>query len=537
MSGLAQAEGPLDQVADEADVVIRVRAFDATVEKVAALAEAVQPGAGALASGNATAFGLLLSNPAMAGVDQSQDFYLVLFARSEGEPQALFIVPASDAAAMQKALPANFESQVRDGWVFYADKTHGVPAAASASDSVGQALSESDAGDLFDRADIGLHVNVEHLSTVYSDKIAEGRVKFEEAMDQGKNTPGVNAAGAVEVLKLEADLAFLVLEETTSFTLGLNASEEGLEIESLVDLDEAGDVAAFLKKQPLSKFDGMSRLVGDAPVYMGMSANFSEFAPFFAKAMSSLYADEAIGQAMQDAMEVWVQSQTSTLSGSFDLASGDGLLRSSYFAETSQSAQLIEASRQMGAAMKSIDLGGVKQEVTYEKDAETIGSHKIDVMTTKQTFDPNQQGAQIQAMISTVMFGENGMQNRVTGLSDGTLQVLGGGKEAMEAALQAYEAKSNSLDSVREGMPAEAHGLLLLDLPGLVNNGLLAATMIPGIPPLPFTRESVEGLMIERSYSATSVVGEEHAVRVTSQIPVEQFQGVVKLVYLIRGIR
>ena len=183
------------------------------------------------------------------------------------------------------------------------------------------------------------------------------------------------------------------------------------------------------------------------------------------------------------------------------------------------------------ALSKSITVGEMTQETTLVSDAETVGTHKIDLMTITQKVDSNQPGAANQAMITGLMFGAMGLQTRMTALADGYLQVQGGDKETMEVAIKAYEAKSNSLTEARAGMAEESHLLLLLDLPGLVRNGMLAATTIniPGVA-IPFQRAAVEDLQISPSYTAISAVGEAHAVRIKTKVPVEQFQGVLKLV-------
>ena len=535
------ADSPLGQISDEADVVIRIRAFDATVEKVAALANAVEPGMGDLVSQNATAFGLVLSNPALTGVDRTKDFYLVLFVREEGEPKALFAIPTTDGAAMQKAIAEgqpNFESQVRENWVFYADKDHGVPAAVTATESLATVLSKTKAQAVFENSDIGLHINVAHITDVYEAQIHEGRQKFEAGIQQGLNTPGVeNAESVVEILKLETDLAFKLLEETSTFTMGVSATASGLEIEDYIDFEADSELAACLKRQPTSKFAVLSRLGAELPLYVGISADFSDMMDFGGKIMASLYKSEDFRQSMQSYAQTLKQSQVHAMVMSLDLTSGtQGLFRACSLVETKSSADLLAAGRKFAEASRSLKISGVTQETTLEPEAETIGTRKIDVMTVKQTPDPNQPGAQMQTMITGIMFGPNGLQTRMTALAEGILQLQGGDKEAMEAALTAYDANSNSLTDARLGLAEDAHLLVLFDLPGMVTNGMLAATTIPGLP-IPFQRAVVEDLQIARSYTAISAVGEEHAVRIKTKVPVEQFKGVLKLVNFVQSIR
>ncbi len=535
------ADSPLSQISNEADVVIRIRAFDTTVQNIAALANAVQPGAGDMVSQNATLFGPILSNPALSGVDRTKDFYLVLFMREEGEPKALFAIPTTDGPALQKALPENFESQVRENWVFYADKDHGVPAAVSVPESLATLMAKSvSANEVFDKSDIGLHINVSHIADIYNAKILEARLKFEEGIQKGLNTPGVeNAASVVEILKLEADMAFKLLEDTETFTIGVNASESGLVIEDYIDFQENSDIAAFLKKQPKSNFAALAKLSAGLPLYMGISAEFSELAQATEKFTAALYQDEAVRAGMKDYIGGMKTLQITSTVMSFDLASGTkGMLRTTGVTETKKASELLAAARKFATISKSIMIGEMPQETTLQQDAETVGTHKIDIMTITQKVDANQPGAATQSMITGLMFGAKGLQTRMTALSDGYLQIQGGDKDTMAAALKAYEAKSNSLTEARAGMADESHLLMLLDLPGLMRNGMLAATTIniPGVA-IPFQRAAVEDLQISPSYTAVTAVGEEHAVRIKTKVPVEQFQGVLKLVGFVRGLR
>ncbi len=272
------ADSPLAQISRDADVVIRIRQFDGTVEKVAALVNAVQPGFGDMVSQNAPAFGLAISNPGMAGVDRSKDFYLCLFMREEGEPKALFAIPTTDGEALSKALPGNFEAQVRDDWVFYADKDHGVPEVAGESDSLATILEgDSNAAKVFANSDISLHVNIDHIAEVYDSKLQQGREFFETQLEQGLNAPNVaNPEAIVGILKAEAKLAFKLLDETESLTLGLTPSAEQLQVDQLLEFAEGSDLAKFVANQPKSKFAGITKLAAGLPAYVGMSGDMAQ---------------------------------------------------------------------------------------------------------------------------------------------------------------------------------------------------------------------------------------------------------------------
>lgn len=532
------ADSPLAQISRDADVVIRIRQFDGTVEKVAALVNAVQPGFGDMVSQNAPAFGLAISNPGMAGVDRTKDFYLCLFMREEGEPKALFAIPTTDGEALSKALPGNFEAQVRDDWVFYADKDHGVPEVAGESDSLATILEgDSNAAKVFANSDISLHVNIDHIAEVYDSKLQQGREFFETQLEQGLNAPNVaNPEAIVGILKAEAKLAFKLLDETESLTLGLTPSAEQLQVDQLLEFAEGSDLAKFVANQPKSKFAGITKLAAGLPAYVGMSGDMAQISELGMQIAGSLFEGTAMAEGMKEYVEVLKKHDTHSGIAAFDLAGGDqGLIRSSVLFETKGASDLLTASRAFYDKIQEMKFGDVTTKLEIAQAAETIGTRKVDVITTTQEFDASSPSAEMATKMNAILYGANGIQTRMVSLADGLLMTQGGNKESMEAALKAYDSSNNSLEGVRKDLPAEAHLLVLLDLPGLVTNGMLAATTIPDAP-VPFSKETVEALQISRSYLTVTAVGGEDTMHVTTRIPATQFQGIVSLVMFAQSL-
>lgn len=532
------AESPLAQISRDADVVIRIRQFDGTVEKVAALVNAVQPGFGDMVSQNAPAFGLAISNPGMAGVDRSKDFYLCLFMREEGEPKALFAIPTTDGEALSKALPGNFEAQVRDDWVFYADKDHGVPEVAGESDSLATILEgDSNAAKVFANSDISLHVNIDHIAEVYDSKLQQGREFFETQLEQGLNAPNVaNPEAIVGILKAEAKLAFKLLDETESLTLGLTPSAEQLQVDQLLEFAEGSDLAKFVANQPKSKFAGITKLAAGLPAYVGMSGDMAQISEMGMQIAGSLFEGTAMAEGMKEYVEVLKKHDTHSGIAAFDLAGGDqGLIRSSMLFETKGASDLLTASRAFYDKIQEMKFGDVTTKLEIAQAAETIGTRKVDIITTTQEFDASSPSAEMATKMNAILYGANGIQTRMVSLADGLLMTQGGNKESMEAALKAYDSSNNTLEDVRKDLPAEAHLLVLLDLPGLVTNGMLAATTIPDAP-VPFSKETVEALQISRSYLTVTAVGGEDTMHVTTRIPATQFQGIVSLVMFAQSL-
>lgn len=521
---------PLDQISKDVDLVIRIKSFESSVKHIADLANQIQPGTGDLISQNATAFGLVLSNPAMTGVDQSKDFYLFLFAREDGEPKALFAIPTTDGAALQSGLPKNFVSEVRENWVYYADADHGVPPAVTGSTTLAQSLKGSAAESLWNESDIGIHLNVDHLTSVYSTKIQEGRRHLEDQLQKGVNTPDIpNPAETVALLKAELDIAMQVLEDMDTLTIGLTASEAGLSIIDQAQFAAGSEVDRFLESHPKSDFKALSRLSPGRPLYLGFSGDTSKFARLALEIAGPLQSNPSLLQALNNDIQLLNKSKLKSIVSSFDIQEGaNGLFSTSMVVDTKDAAEMLSTTRTMLASMNSMKIGKMEQQTTLASEAETIGTRKVDVITVKQTFDGSDPQTAAQEKILKVMFGKNGMQSRLVALADGFLQVQGGGQPAMEAALKAYDANTNQLTEQRSGLAAEANALLLFDLSTLVKNGLRAAASVPDLP-LPFSKSAIESLDITSSYIGTTAVIENHGVSVVTHIPTAQFQGIMKL--------
>jgi hypothetical protein len=458
------ADSPLAQISRDADVVIRIRQFDGTVEKVAALVNSVQPGFGDMISQNAPAFGLAISNPGMTGVDRSKDFYLCLFMREEGEPKALFAIPTTDGEALSKALPGNFEAQVRDDWVFYADKDHGVPEVAGESDSLATVLEgDAKAAKVFASSDIGLHVNIDHIAAIYDTKLQQGRELFETQLQQGLNTPGVtNPEAVVGVLKAEVELAFKLLDETESLTLGLTPSAEQLQVDNLLEFAEGSDVAKFIAGQPKSKFPGISKLAAGLPVYVGVSGNMPEITDIAMQLVGSMFEGTGMKEGVEGYMEVLKKSGTHSAVTTFDLTGGnEGLVRSTILFETKGASELLAAGRTFYDSIKEMKVGEMTTKLSNAQESETIGTRKVDVVTTIQEIDASNPGADMVKKMNAILYGESGIQTRIVSLADGLLMTQGGNKESMEAALNAYDSSNNTLAEVRQDLPPEAHLLVL----------------------------------------------------------------------------
>ena len=126
---------PLAAFSKDADVVIRLKAPEQTIEKAAVMAGSADEKLAGTIRENAPFIGMLISNPGLAGVDMKQDWLVVVHAHADADPGVVFCIPATDAAAMQAALPEKMTKFERDGWVYYSEDAAAIDSLQKASPS------------------------------------------------------------------------------------------------------------------------------------------------------------------------------------------------------------------------------------------------------------------------------------------------------------------------------------------------------------------------------------------------------------------
>ena len=85
---LPAADSPLAAFDNQADVIIRLKNPKATIEKAAEMAAAADEKMAQQVRDNSPFIGVLISNPSLAGVDQEQDWYVVVHVASTGRRRA-----------------------------------------------------------------------------------------------------------------------------------------------------------------------------------------------------------------------------------------------------------------------------------------------------------------------------------------------------------------------------------------------------------------------------------------------------------------
>jgi hypothetical protein len=521
----AADETPLDYFSSDAAVVVRLGAPEKTIERIAEMVDAIQPGAGAQITQQAGAIGVLISNPALAGVDQTKDWYIVVYAEGAGEPTAVFAIPTTDAKAMQEALPERFKSAVNGDWVYYTDKE--LPEEADDDDAISDNVSDEGA-ELLQASDIGLYVNVAQLTETYKTQLEDAEGKAREAIENLPNQVpnGEQLKPVMGMYTLFFDKIVDAVGDAEELTVSFKMDKAGLVIEDICAFAEDSDTAKRLASHPTSKLPLLAKLPAGSLGYLGLSADMQKLMQFGMKMNIDMVEDEAKKAELQKAMDGFKSISFKTMVTAFDLGDTEsGLFKSVGVVEATPADKLKAQMRSVAASMGSIETAGIKQETTVEKDAETIGGTKIDIVTVKQEVDDANA-----AKMQEILFGADGMKSRIAYNDKGYIQTMGGGKPAMEAALKGFGASSstNAAVAFQKQLLPTSNVTWMLDLPSFA---VKAAKLAPAFGAnLPFEASELDGLGVEESYMGGAIGIEKNAIRAKFTLPTAQAQNIAKLV-------
>lgn len=219
----------------------------------------------------------------------------------------------------------------------------------------------------------------------------------------------------------------------------------------------------------------------------------------------------------------------------------DGAVRSVSITEVDKPAKMRELSQKLIKAMSSVETQGVKQTFDVKMDAEKFGKNSADIVKVKTEIEAdNPMMAGLVERINTAMFGSDGMTTRIVYLKDRVVQTMGGGKQSMTDALAALEkspgdASKSPMQQTRAKLGAKANLLFLFDLSNTVSKILVMAVESQSVP-IPIDPDTVKDLQSKPSYLGFSVGTEAQGLRVKTVVPLEQMQGIAKIVKFVQEV-
>ena len=535
-----------DAIPADVSVVVRLKAPKATIEKVASFVDMVQPGFGGQVRQNAPAIGLAISNPTLAGVDMTGDWYVAVFLSAEDpEPTVAFLIPATDAKAMKDGLGDGMHFVKHDKWGVYSENEETIATIKTVISGKKEHLDPDHAdakaaASLFEQGDLSVYVNLEQIVDEYKEHLSQAKVQLsqvlENAPDSAPNVPGLNPQALAKAAGKVVEQALAVVDESEALVVALSVSKQGIVIEEYLQFAKDGVADKFLKSSQTSAMPTLTSLPGKQAMYFGVSCDFASFAKWGTDLIGMAYSgDDKNVKEIAAAVADIGKLKFGPVVSSIGIGEGaDGVLRGVTVAEVSDPQKLRSIGRKMTELSGSIQTPGVKQTVEYKADAEKYGANSADLTRVKQEFEAaGDPGAEIALRFVKLMYGADGMTTRSVYLKDRVVSTVGGGKEEMTAALAASkggssEAGSKPLQAARSQHGSKTNLLAFVDLPNLII-GAIRVAADGGVLPIPIEKTALEGLQIEESYLGFSVGSEPGAVRIKTNIPTEQVKGLAKI--------
>jgi hypothetical protein len=533
----ASADGPLDLIPSDAAIVVRLKSPEATIAKVGNFANQIQPGIGFLIQGQAPALGVAISNPTLGGVDLKNDWYVAAFPKKDGEPDVVFVVPATDSDAMQEAVGPGFTYAVKGDWVAYSMNPAATKKAQACIDGDAKSLNLGRrAGGLFNENDISIFVNIASLTGTYADELEKAEEELArglENFDESQAPPGVNAKGLRDMIQAFGKTALQAVRDADAFAAGVTFGEEALTIDELLLVKAGSDSSKFLAANPGSEFALLGKVPQGELGYVALDMDMSGLIKWGLGLAVSIMDEnkdasaqlERVANSLED-----VEFGSAVTVFGLNPEGEDGILRTISVIEAKPASKLRSLTREL-SKLGAISSSGIKQEITIEEDAETYGKYKADLVKVKQEFSPETDPLGISQQMMDLFYGQEGATTRVVSTDSLMIQTAGGGQATMKAALASLEgpaATSGAVVDARKLALGKSNLLAMIDLPNFLVKAAVAVGKT-GMLPIPLPTEELAKIKIPASYLVISVGTEPNGLRAKTSLPIKMFKGFMEI--------
>ncbi|SFI63592.1 hypothetical protein [Planctomicrobium piriforme] len=531
-------DSPLQYFTQDVDVIIRLREPDQTAEKLIKVADKIQPGIGeGIKAQQTQGLGQLISNPELTGVDQSRDWYVGVYAEGTEEPVVVFAIPAVKAEDMVSALGDDITSEVHQTWVLYTE-ADAIPQAKESATAI--TLLGKDAQARLADGDLTVYVNAKHLVDVYSEQIELAQDKVLDALNNLRFMPeqgGVNLESIVGLYGTMAESFFRGVEDAQAVSVNVSLSDAEIAVDKFVEFAPDSKSAEFLTQNQQSDMALLSKLPSNWPMYYAFSGSTSELTRFGIKTSLSMFKEGDEQKQLEEEMTKQLDGITyGPLVSAIDVVeSSSGALRGASIFTASPVDKVREFARMSVEKLGTIETEQFVQTSTLQKDAETFGPYKADLTIIKQDYKEDGDPTGIAEKMQHVMFGTEGMQNRMLYLNDQYINTIGGGPQLMKDIVAGLDSKkANSAEKPRSGLMKQANIIALIDLPGFTGRALKAASHVEGFR-VPINAQMIDNLGLRTSYMGFAMGSEGNTLKVQTRVPIDQITGLTKLGVLIAG--
>ena len=540
---MARDAGAYDLIPGDAASIVRLQAPGQTIDDLANFVDKVRPGAGALMRGQATALGMAISNPTLAGVDRSHDWYVILFADSDNPPQTVVLVPATDTAALKQAVGASFHYAEKDNWVAYSTEAGLIeqmkacfggklsPVSGHMDERV---QSEVNSGQ------ITVFVNSDSLKKTYATQLAQAEEKLDELIDVMAaqirvGNPALDLEYVMDIYRRIGRLGIQSVRDSRSAVASVHVTDSAVEIKELLTVHADTQSDVFLKGQPVSDMSRLKSVPQGLGGYWAVSGDPKPLMDWASEMIEASIKDDEIKKKFMKSFATMREVQFGTIVAGGDIADDDDVaIRYFGVAEIEPASKVRDAFLDFGSAME-FEIAGIKQSQSFDRDAEKIAGQAIDLYRFKQTIPPELDPTGLQKALNDRLYGADGMTQRLAFKDDILLQTMGGGQDSMKQLLAPTTWSDPKLLQARNRQPERANVLLLVDIPNMTLK--FAKLMIgTGSLPSPIQAEQLDPLQLAPSYAGFSVAVEPQRINVRTTLPVETFQGFAQIATFVQGL-
>jgi uncharacterized protein (DUF1778 family) len=303
---------PLDMIPGSAAVVIRLQAPQNTTEDLAAFVNKVQPGFGDLAKAQwPSLLGRTVSNPTLAGVDQSRDWYAALFTDGNGPMKGVLLLPTTGIADVKQAMGPSFDFVEKDGWLACSkdDQYHDEFERCLSGDveSLAKTIDDRTKATLMS-GHLGVVVNAPVLRDAFAEELGSAEDRLEDLIQiMGEQIKRGNSELDVNyIFDVYRDFGKAVLQgvrDTDSAVISVNVTDNAVQIDHLLTVAADSQTNAFFLTQPVSDMARLTSVPEGLAGYVAIHANPHVMFDWSERMMSKMVRFETAGSPCPPARE------------------------------------------------------------------------------------------------------------------------------------------------------------------------------------------------------------------------------------------
>lgn len=530
---------PADAVPSTACVVMRLKAPNATLDKLADFVDDVQTGVGAVVRGAKDQLGQGFGNPGLKGVDPTQDIFVIVFAEPQVPPTVVFVMTAKDVDDVKDALQSQFEIHSSGKVIAYSTDEDALEQVRKRMEGEGKPLwSKVDQASkkLFDSADVAVLVNIKQLAEDFSDELEQAEPQLNAFIDRIQQIipeeQKAQMTAAFDMYRVLGAALIAGVRDSNSLVMGLSVSGTDIRYDDRLQVNEGTATAKALASHPAGELNLFDRLPGGKGIYAGMKLDLSgmiEWSMNMTRQMMSKELTPEQAKRMETAIKKLTAEKLDEMSLYMDIVGDTQVLRAGGVTAVRSPETMREVSRELMTAISDtkIQTPQFTQTSKLEMNAEKIGTANVDVITTSYEFNDAADPTGLQRKIMKVILGEAGMQQRILYQSNRVVQSSGGGKaelEEMVKALDTVPSKSSPIAVARRQFDEKTNVLALVDISRLTT-GVLNA-IAANNKDAPINIQAISGLKLEPSYLGYSLTLEPNGAKSRLIVPVKLIRNI-----------